>query len=61
MSLNLQDLEMVVRLIDICSKRGAFEGSELQSVGVLRNKIYDLVKANTPKKEETNTSEESSE
>lgn len=44
-SLNVQDLALVVRLIDICSKRGAFEGNELADVGALRNRIAAFVEA----------------
>jgi hypothetical protein len=44
-SLNVQDLVLVVRLIDICSKRGAFEGKELSDVGSLRNRIAAFVEA----------------
>lgn len=44
-SLNVQDLALAVRLIDICSKRGAFEGNELADVGALRNRIALFVEA----------------
>lgn len=32
----------IVQVIDVCTKRGAFEGSELLPVGTLRNKIVSL-------------------
>jgi hypothetical protein len=47
--LALNDLASVVQLIDVCSRRGAFEGAELAAVGGLRNRISDFLKANTPK------------
>ena len=47
--LGLNDLAAVVQLIDIVSRRGAFEGSELTAVGALRAKFADFVQASTPK------------
>ena len=47
--LSLSDLASVVQLIDVCSRRGAFEGAELAAIGGLRNRISDFLKANTPK------------
>ena len=31
--LSLQDLATMVQVIDICSRRGGFEGQELEAVG----------------------------
>ena len=56
--INLSDLALVVQIVDACTKRGAFEGSELATVGQLRNKVEAFGKANTPpeeKAEETTT------
>tara|TARA_A100001515_G_scaffold141870_1_gene139528 strand:+ start:1152 stop:1418 length:267 start_codon:yes stop_codon:yes gene_type:complete len=50
--LNLNDLAVVLQVIDVCSKRGAFEGNELKDVGTLRNRIADYVNARVPKSEE---------
>lgn len=47
--LGLNDLAAVVQLIDVCSKRGAFEGAELAAIGALRTRFVDFLKANTPK------------
>ncbi len=47
--LALQDLAAVVQIIDICSKRGAFEGSELEAVGVVRGRFARFLQANSPK------------
>ena len=49
--LNLNDLAVVLQVIDVCSKRGAFEGNELKDVGTLRNRIADYVNARVPKEE----------
>ena len=37
--LSLQDIATMVQIIDICSKRGGFEGPELEAVGGLRSRI----------------------
>ena len=47
--LGLNDLAAVIQMIDIVSRRGAFEGSELTAVGALRTKFADFVQASTPK------------
>jgi hypothetical protein len=52
-NINLSDLALVVQIIDACTKRGAFEGNELVTVGQLRNKVEAFVKANLPKEEVT--------
>jgi hypothetical protein len=51
-TLGVGDLAGVVRIIDVCSKRGAFEGSEMVAVGSLREKIAAFVEENTPKPDE---------
>ena len=50
--LGLGDLAAVIQIIDVCSKRGAFEGTELESVGAVRGRIATFVQANAPKQEE---------
>lgn len=37
--LSLNDIATFVQIVDIASRRGAFEGRELQGVGTLRNKV----------------------
>lgn len=51
--LDLNDLNAVVQIIDVCAKRGSFEGIELADVGTLRNRIVQFLNANTPKPETT--------
>jgi hypothetical protein len=46
--LSLGDVQSFVQIIDICSKRGAFEGSELEGVGTLRSKVVKFLEANVP-------------
>ena len=43
--LSLADLAAVVQIIDITTKRGAFEGAELESVGAVRNRFAAFVEA----------------
>jgi len=37
--LSLNDIATFVQIVDVASRRGAFEGRELQGVGGLRNKV----------------------
>jgi hypothetical protein len=41
-----------VQIIDIVTKRGAFEGSELADVGTVRNRLTAFLEANKPPEEE---------
>ena len=41
--LTVADLTDTVKLIDVASRRGAFEGAELIGVGTLRQKFVDFV------------------
>ena len=50
--LSLADLAAVVQIIDVASKRGAFEGAELESVGGVRNRLGAFVDASQPAPEE---------
>jgi hypothetical protein len=50
--LSLADLAAVVQIIDAASKRGAFEGAELESVGGVRNRLAAFVDASQPDPEE---------
>jgi len=43
--LSLQDIATMVQIIDICSKRGGFEGPELEAVGGLRNRTVKFLNA----------------
>lgn len=43
-----QDLAACVNLIDVCSRRGAFQGSELEAVGQLRKKLAKILEAHAP-------------
>ena len=43
--LSLQDISTFVQIIDICSKRGGFEGQEMEAVGGLRNRTVAFLNA----------------
>ena len=43
--LGLRDIATMVNLIDMCSRRGGFEGAELETVGGLRTRIVEFLNA----------------
>ena len=47
--LSLQDIATMVQIIDVCSKRGGFEGPELEAVGGLRNRVVEFLNSVAPK------------
>lgn len=47
-NITISDMIMMVNLIDACAERGAFKGNELATVGTLREKLADFVRANQP-------------
>ena len=57
-SLSIGDLSAVVQLIDLCARRGAFEGREMHAVGLLRNKYATFLEANRPPEEPSEDSTE---
>jgi hypothetical protein len=59
--INLGDFNAVIRIIDVASKRGAFEGTELSSVGAVRDKLSAFVEHHTPKPEDEKATTEGAE
>jgi hypothetical protein len=49
--LSLNDLAAAIQIIDVCSKRGAFEGAELEAVGSVRGRLAAFIQANKPAEE----------
>jgi hypothetical protein len=49
--LSLGDIQTFVQIIDLCSKRGAFEGAELEAIGALRGKTIKFLEASRPAEE----------
>lgn len=50
--LNLNDLLAMRNLIDVVTKRGAFQANELSSVGVLYDKLNAFLEASQKQQEE---------
>lgn len=50
--LSINDIGAMVQMIDVCSKRGAFEGAELKTVGTLRERIVAFLQSVAPPQEE---------
>ena len=44
-NLSLQDISTFVQIIDLCSKRGGFEGPEMETIGGLRNRTVAFLNA----------------
>ena len=45
--LNIRDVADCIKIIDICAKRGAFDGMEMEAVGKVRNRLEAFTKAYT--------------
>lgn len=56
---SLNDFIVMIKLIDICSKRGAFEGPELKDVGTLRTRLKEFVDYHKPAEPEPEPEAES--
>lgn len=52
-NINLNDIISCVSIIDLVSTRGAFKGSELSSIGMLRDKLVKFIDENKPKEDQT--------
>jgi hypothetical protein len=46
-SLTLNDLGMVVNIIDACTERGSFKGSELVAVGTVRERFVVFIESHS--------------
>lgn len=55
-TLNVGDLAMVVKIIDLGSEKGIFKGADLKPVGDLRERIVEFVKQVEGNKENANES-----
>lgn len=47
-TLNLTDIAATIQIIDVVTKRGAFEGNEMADVGAIRNRLEKFIKAAKP-------------
>ena len=50
-ALGLQDIANAVRIIDVCTQRGAVQGDELSSVGRVRDRLVAFVNSQQPPQE----------
>ena len=55
--ITLNDFANIVRIIDVASRRGSFEGKELSSVGSLRDRVEAFLVYHAPKQEQADASE----
>lgn len=53
-ALNINDLAMMVKVIDLGSEKGIFKGADLKPVGDLRERIVEFVKQVEATKEQNN-------
>ena len=49
--ITLQDMATMIQIIDIVTRRGGFQGNELQGVGMLRNKVEAFVQSKMPEQQ----------
>ena len=56
-TLSINDLQMVLSVIDTCSKRGAFKPQEFEAVGKLFTHLSLFVKQNLPPDESNSETE----
>lgn len=47
-ALNINDLVVVVKIIDLASEKGVFKGVDLKAVGEVRERMVDFIKASSP-------------
>ena len=50
-TLGLQDIANAVKVIDVCTSRGAVQGDELSSVGRVRDRLVAFVNSQQPPQE----------
>lgn len=58
MDIDYNDIASMVQVIDVCSKRGAFEGPELQMIGQLRTKLAGILEAAQKEQSDVQAAEE---
>ena len=51
-TLSLNDINLILSVIDVCSKRGAFEGGDLEVVGGLRTRLVNFINSVKPQDDE---------
>ena len=59
--LQLQDIAMCVQIVDVCSKRGAFEGAELAGIASVRQFLVEKIQEDQPAQDPVGESVQSEE
>ena len=59
--INIEDLKSVLNLITVCNRRGAFQVNELESVGILYNKISVFIEETENRGQEASEMKETEE
>ena len=57
MNLNINDLVVVVKIIDLASEKGVFKGVDLKAVGETRERLVEFIKASSPEETSGDTNE----
>jgi len=52
-SISFQDLAAIINIIDVASKRGAFEGKDLSAVGQVRDRIQAFLVSHAEQAQES--------
>lgn len=47
-TLNVNDLVVVVKIIDLASEKGVFKGVDLKPIGEVRERLVEFIKASAP-------------
>jgi len=55
-ALNINDLVVAVKIIDLASEKGVFKGVDLKSVGEVRERFVEFIKASAPEESGNNES-----
>ena len=55
--ITVQDYDNVVKLIDVCTQRGAFRGEELREIVTIREKFVNAVQKHIEAEKEKETKE----
>lgn len=51
-AITLNDIATALQVIDVVSRRGAFQGNELRGVGMLRDKFETYLQQNSPQQDQ---------
>jgi hypothetical protein len=58
-TLNVNDLVVVVKIIDLASEKGVFKGVDLKPIGEVRERLVEFIKASAPEETSGDVADES--